>query len=795
MQEHVEDKAKINIWLLLFTLACIILIGFGVYFRFAWRDWSEGANLHPDEYGLTNTVSQLYMPENAKYYFNTRLSPISPYNKYDENGQFIGNGSDNRMRWGQWPIIIIRYVGEMVMQVGYDEIRQVGRGLSAIADTLTLLVLFFIGKRLFNWQTGLLAATFGSLAVLQIQQSHFMTVDTFALLFTTLTIYFCIRIAQTPMLVRENNDENGKLILNRSLWLWLILFGIHFGMAVASKINLAVLAGMLPISVFVSIADVKLQFKEDIRALFRYTAIVFVVGAAVALFTFRVTQPMSFRAATGDTSIFTLHFNQDWMDSMDVARMESAGIGGGPPAEQWTHRLAILFPLKNMVFWGLGFALGVAAWAGVLSAVWLLLRGKLSWRVHLIPMGWTLFFFLFMGTRWVKSMRYFLPIYPLLCLYAAWGIYKLIQKAFFEAENKQFWMKWAAGLSLLIVLSGSFLWAKAFTKSVYADRHTRLRATEWIFENIPGAVNFIVETEDGEIYAPFAVSNQYELSSEMIYSQSARIPEDGKVVGLYFPNIQHITEMNQSAMLVHLTTAGGEKTSLQVDLTELGEQKDVRVSLSENQFMVAKDEAVMIELVNSSDDALILQKVTLSNESWDEGLPVRFGNWDPFGQLYIGNTMEVRWMDDENKKQMFLERMEESDYLIVPSQRAVWSASRLPLMYPMTMRYYEYLFQEALGYELIAEFQAPMKFGNLYISDVGGTWAYGEYPDLPIFNFNPLAAEEAFSVYDHPPVWIFKKSDDFDIEKVKTVLDSVDLDEVVVQSPNNATFYETIIEK
>jgi hypothetical protein len=25
-----------------------------------------------------------------------------------------------------------------------------------------------------------------------------------------------------------------------------------------------------------------------------------------------------------------------------------------------------------------------------------------------------------MGTRWVKSVRYFLPIYPFLCLLAAW---------------------------------------------------------------------------------------------------------------------------------------------------------------------------------------------------------------------------------------------------------------------------------------------------------------------------------------------------------------------------------------
>ena len=447
-----------------------------------------------------------------------------------------------------------------------------------------------------------------------------------------------------------------------------------------------------------------------------------------------------------------------------------------------------------MVFWGLGLALGVAAWAGVLSALWLLLRNKIPWRNHLVPLVWTLFFFLFMGTRWVKSMRYFLPIYPLLCLYAAWGIYAFITTAFSDTSTKKNWLRAASVFSLVIVLSGTFLWAKAFTKSVYVDRHTRLRATEWIFENIPGAVNLIIETDEGEIYAPFAVSNQYELTHEMIYSQSSRMPENGKIVGLYFPYIQNITESNRSAMLVHYTTTEGEKTSLRIDLNEIGKQRNVRVDFSENQFLVTKDQTILLELVNESEDPLRIQKVTLSNESWDEGLPVRFGHWDPFGQLYIGNTMEVRWMDDENKKYMFLERLDTSDYLIVPSQRAIWSASRMPLMYPMTMKYYEYLFKEELGYELIAEFQSPMQFGDLYISDVGGTWAFGKYPELPIFNFNALAAEEAFSVYDHPPVWIFKKSDDFDIRKVATFLNSVDLNQVVGQSPRDATFYKTIVE-
>ncbi|MBI9051929.1 MAG: phospholipid carrier-dependent glycosyltransferase [Anaerolineaceae bacterium] len=798
MQDYIENKNKANaqVWQILFIFACVILILIGVYFRFAWRNWSEGANLHPDEYGLTNTLTQLALPVNFSEYINTRVSPISPYNRYDDMGTFFGNGPDNRMRWGQWPIIIIRTIGELTKNTGYDEIRLLGRSLSAIADFFTLVILFFIGKRLFNWQIGLLATTFGALSVLQIQQSHFMTVDTFALLFTTFTIYACIRISEITLLVR-NEEKSQKLQINSQIWTWLSLFGVGFGMAVASKINLAILAGMLPVAVFVSMADIKLQFRDDLKYIIKGAMIVLVAGALTSFLVFRLTQPMSFRAVSRNTTLLTLRLNPDWVDSMKVAQMESSGIGGGPPAEQWTHRVAIMFPLRNMVFWGFGVPLGVAAWAAVLAAAWLLLRNKIAWRKHLIPLGWTLAFFLFMGTRWVKSMRYFLPIYPLLCLYAAWGILSLLRKAHQRQDGKRALYCTLGGTGLFILLLGTFLWANSFTTAVYANRHTRIRTTEWMFQHIPGAVNYIIETRDGEVYAPFAVSNQFELSEENGYSQSTRMTADGRLVGLFFPRIQGISETNQSALIAKYPDVHGETAAISVDLSSVDVQENIRIDFDfgAEAFWVVEGQPINLELINESDSPLILQKITLSNESWDEGLPVRFNNWDPFGQLYIGNTMEVRWMDDENKKNMFLETIDKTDYIIVPSQRAVWSASRMPLMYPLTMKYYEALFTGQLGYELIAEFQAPMKFADLYVSDVGGMWSFGTMPDLPIFNFNPLAAEEAFSVYDHPPAWIFRKTKDYDPEKVKTILDSIDLNQVIIQSPRDATFFITQIKE
>ncbi len=779
---------------ILFILACLSMVYLGINYRFAWNNWSEGANLHPDEYGLTNTLTQLHIPETFSDYINTRLSAISPYHRYDLMGSQNGNGPDNRMRWGQWPIIIIRSVGELTDNTGYDEIRLLGRSLSALADSLSLIVLFFLALRLMDWKPALLAVSLSALCVLQLQQSHFMTVDTFALLFSMITIYACVRIAQTPALIRLETGSlsSQKLQINHSIWVWLLLFSLGYGMAVASKVNLALLGGLLPLAVFISIAEIQLRYRQDITTIVYKIGLLALFAVAVTFFVFRLTQPMSFRAVSGDTNLLTFHLNPDWTDSMAVAQSESSGVGGGPPAEQWTHRTAIVFPLINMVFWGMGLPLGITAWLGVLTSFWLLYKQRLNWRVHLVPLVWASVFFLFMGTRWVKSMRYFLPIYPLLCLYASWILFYFIRKSKMLQNSWKPFLQGLSAVGLVVVMLGTGLWASAFTKAVYVNRHTRILTTEWMFAHIPGAVNFILDTPEGEIFVPVAVPDNFTISKDLVFSQSTRSPVKGRIVGVFIPRLDGITSDNQSALQVKFYDLENHIITLPVSLVDTGQQENIRLDIIDpgEALEVEEGQPLSVELTSNSNDPVTLKKIVLSNESWDEGLPVRLNLWDPFSQLYLGNSMEVRWMDDENKKTMFLETLNASDYVIVPSQRAIWASCRMPLMYPMTMAYYRSLFNGDLGFELVAEFQAPMILGPLQVSDVGGTWAIGKTPALPVFNYNILAAEEAFSVYDHPPVWIFKKTDSFNIEKVKQILDSVDLSQVVVQSPRDATYFE-----
>jgi hypothetical protein len=773
----------------LFDILLILLIFIGIAYRFSRVNWSQGTNLHPDEYGLTSTLTQLSLPKDLAGYFNTRISPLSPYIKYDAAGQKISDGPDNRMRWGQWPIIMLRAAAELTGNTGYDELRLMGRQLSAAADVISLGFLYLIGTLLYNRKTGLLAAALSALAVMQIQQSHFMTVDNFAVLFTVLAMYSAVRIARCPLVERASAPSGSFLESYRPDWKalpWYLMFGIFLGMAVACKVNLLPLGGMLGVAAFMSVADLKLKSRSDLERILSIAAGFLALAVLAAALTFRLTQPMTFRAETGDTTFLTLQPNLDWVESMKVAQMESDGIGAGPPGEQWVARTAIFFPLVNMVVWGMGLPLGLAAWGGWLAALWQWLRYGRGWRAHLLLLVWVGGDFFFLGTRWVKSVRYFLPIYPFLCLLAAWGLLALWRRA----EGLPLWRRWLPAVLLALVLLGTLVWATAFTSAVYWTDHTRLQATRWMFQYVPAPINLALQPADGPpLNVPVGVPDQLRLG-ELVYIQSFTPQDGGSLLGVQIP---HAAAQGGGGQLQIVLAADSEGKFVldQASIEVLAAAPGLPGSPALGEFHnVTLESGVTYYLrisVPTGEPQVVLSRSVLSNESWDEGLPVPFEGYDPFGQLYRGLTMEVRWADDEHKRDMFINTIKQVDFIIVPSQRAVWASCRLPDMYPMTMAYYRALFNGQLGFDKVAEFSAPLRLGPLYISDLAGSAAWGRPPALPVFNDSLLAAEEAFSVYDHPPVWIFHKRPDFNLDSALAVLYSIDLGQVVIQSPRTAT--------
>jgi YYY domain-containing protein len=157
---------------------------------------------------------------------------------------------------------------------------------------------------------------------------------------------------------------------------------------------------------------------------------------------------------------------------------------------------------------------------------------------------------------------------------------------------------------------------------------------------------------------------------------------------------------------------------------------------------------------------------SLSYELWDDALPLNIDG-RLAGSDYRQVRMEPYGEDTPAKREQLYDWLERTEYIIFSSNRLYDSIPRLPTRYPMTTRYYEALFSGELGYDRLITFTSyPRLFGIEIVDD---------------------AADESFTVYDHPKVSIFQKRPDFDIERVRTLFDGYDLERVVRLMPNQVT--------
>jgi YYY domain-containing protein len=85
----------------------------------------------------------------------------------------------------------------------------------------------------------------------------------------------------------------------------------------------------------------------------------------------------------------------------------------------------------------------------------------------------------------------------------------------------------------------------------------------------------------------------------------------------------------------------------------------------------------------------------------------------------------------------------------------------------MTKEYYQLLFDGKLGFELAARFTS--------------------FPTLFGIPFDDTGAEEAFSVYDHPEVRIYRKTDAYSEDLVRSYLEQVDLENTIQMWPKQVT--------
>lgn len=822
------------------VLFLIILLA-GGYLRFVGLNWDDFTHLHPDERFLTDVAQGLGYRLNpsdssadtitpqqqveiclgrypdsggAGPYFDALCSTWNPHNANSGHGMYV---------YGTLPLFAARLTAEGVVAVTnslthstdgdiwrtYDGVHLVWRYLSALAEMSIVVLCFVLGRKLYNDWVGLLAMLLYSAATFSVQMAHFATTDTISNLFAAFTLVTAVYV-----------QKNGRL---RDY----LLFGLAFGAALASRINLLPLVGLLLVAAVLRVYPAFLgKTPVSVRnRLFWHTAAGLVLAGLASIIVFRLANPYAFMGP----GVFGLSLNPRFFQDLSTAQVLVSGAADSPPNYQWLGRTAYLFPWWNMVMWGMGILLGLTAWIAVAVALIRLLFGKPGALTNVILLVWILGYFLFMGRNWVMTMRYFLPLYPALIVMAAWGLW-----AFWGwARNRQ--GRWKpvrrafATVLLVAVPLTTVLWAVAYT-NVYRHMLTRVQASYWVWENLPGDFAMPVDTGSNQMVVMnegdyettnvplinIAVPNRFG-DSEDLLSRATQYDDDlmpatsnpftatdtGTISRILAPHLGDPLDDPENEVLqftVRRLSDGqvlGTATLDQNLTRETSAVGDPVEILFDAPFTVEAGEQYVFDVQLLSGGPVISGGTLFTWEgAWDDPIPTKVctpplgvsladdpppgligqgrdcNGRDPWWGLVLGYEQDMVYEDEPSKLDKVLRTLDNSDYIAISSNRFYDTISRNPLRWPMTNAYYKALFSGELGYELVATFQETYQLGSLRFSD-----QYLPTYDSPNW-LNEWESEEAFSVYDHPVVFIFRKADDYDPQAARDILGAVPLTRV-----------------
>ena len=218
----------------------LLIIIVAIALRINGLDWDSGYGFHPDERSLYMRAGCMYdlLTERPGYEQclaeHPQIQPGFPgirtlldFDRSPLNPHWFPLGSVLI-----YALVLCRSVIELFTDVGALDMRYVGRGLSAMADVGTVIMVYVLGRRIYGrlygpW-VGLLGAALVAFAVIHVQNSHFFRPETFSA-FWVLAVFWAI------LQVMERRRLRDSLLL-----------GLFTGMAFAPKVSIALI--LLPLA-------------------------------------------------------------------------------------------------------------------------------------------------------------------------------------------------------------------------------------------------------------------------------------------------------------------------------------------------------------------------------------------------------------------------------------------------------------------------------------------------------------------------------------------------------------------
>lgn len=428
-------------------LALFGLVLPGLALRLYGLNWDQGNSFQPDEREIMFHVTALSWPNSFAQFLDPVNSPLNPH--------FFAYGS--------FPLYLLAVLGNVLTRFfpnlgAFANLTLIGRVVNAIFDCGTILLTAWLGLLLADdhtperrkaWTVALLAAALVTFTPLQLQLSHFYAVDTMLLFFVTLTILACVALVNTGAPIR-----------------WSLVVGLGYGLALATKFSAAPLVVPLLVAVI-------LRWRR--HGLFAALGVFFASMATTGL-VFLVAMPYAL--------LDWPNFREQVVEQGDLAR----GLLDLPYVRQFAGTVPYLYEAQNILLWGMGVMLGLAALAGF---VWLLWHawGRITGGTWLVVLAWVITYSAIVGSFYVKYMRYMLPVYPFLTLMAAALLVALAYRERLKDQSyKQFFATGLPVAAIALVLAGTAFQGLALL-NVYSQPNTRIQASRWMYSHLsPGSV-------------------------------------------------------------------------------------------------------------------------------------------------------------------------------------------------------------------------------------------------------------------------------------------------------------------
>lgn len=370
------------------------------------------------------------------------------------------------------------------------EVFVVARVTAAVCGTLAVWLLYLAGKRLFDRRVGLLAAALLGVAFLPTFYSHLALNDVPTL------APICLALWGAGGVLRYGRLGDYMLA------------GLGLGLACATKYTGGIV--LLPI-----LGATAAQFlapdghRPAIRGL--------VVAGAATIVAFVLANPYAVL---------------DWDAFMDGLNHQTTVADDALGKLGLTEENGVKYYLWTLT-WGLGYIPALAALAGAIA----LARDERRLVAVLAPAP--ILFILFMGSQERFFGRWLMPVFPIVCLLAA---YFVLEVAYSASRRRRMWRPTFVTIAVL-ALCGQGVISSLHIAQVLARDDTRNLAREWFVENVPPRTKVVVEpvvpdgwaqdignpsplTKNGNRWAKFPTSRSN------IANDGSYIPGEGRIVNI-----------------------------------------------------------------------------------------------------------------------------------------------------------------------------------------------------------------------------------------------------------------------